>query len=105
MVYLRTPSTFITKKGRIVSAENGEWIYEFMDKKEADRIDARLENIEENNKTIITMMMSATKEDVIDLCHTWDKAVRGDMISWLRVSSFLEHVISHMREHLDKGDE
>lgn len=88
-----------------MSAENGEWIYEFMDKKEADKMDARLDDIEENNKTIITMMMSATKEDVIDLCRTWDNATRGDMISWLRVSSFMEHIISHMREHLEKGKE
>lgn len=105
MVYLRTPSTFITTKGRVVSANNGDWIYEFMDKREADKMDAELNRVEQNAGTIITMMMSATKEDVIDLCKTWDKATHGDVYAWLRISSFMEHLIVNMKEHLTGDNE
>lgn len=83
-----------------MSANNGDWIYEFMDKREADKMDAELNRVEQNAGTIITMMMSATKEDVIDLCKTWDKATHGDVYAWLRISSFMEHLIVNMKEHL-----
>jgi hypothetical protein len=105
MVYLRTPSTFITTKGRLVSANNGDWIYQFMDKNEADHMDAKMDKIEENANTIVTMMMSATKEDVIDLCKTWDRATHGDVYAWLRISSFMEHLIDNMKNHLEGEQE
>jgi dsDNA-binding SOS-regulon protein len=105
MVYLRTPSTFITTKGRLVSANNGDWIYQFMDKSEADNMDAKMEMIEENANTVVTMVMSATKEDVIDLCKTWDKATHGDVYAWLRISSFMEHLIDNMKNHLEGEEE
>ena len=84
-----------------MSTNNGEWIYDFMDKCEADRMNAKLDRIEENSSTIITLMMTASKEDVIDLCRTWDKAVGGDVYSWLKISSFLEHLVDNMKEHLE----
>lgn len=88
-----------------MSANNGDWIYEFMDKREADKMDAELNRVERNAGTIITMMMSATKEDVIDLCKTWDKATHGDVYAWLRISSFMEHLIVNMKEHLTGDNE
>jgi len=88
-----------------VSTNNGDWIYEFMPKNEADSMNAKLENIEHNSNTIITLMMSATKEDVIDLCRTWDKATMGDVYSWLRISSFMEHLITNMKDHLEGDSE
>ncbi len=51
MDYQKTASTFITKEGRLVSTDNGDWIYEFMPKKEADNMDAKLESIEQNSNT------------------------------------------------------
>lgn len=101
----RTPFTSITKNGRLVSTNNGEWIYDFMDKKEADSMDAKLHRIEQNSSTVITLMMSATKEDVIDLCRTWDKAVGGDVYSWLKISSFMEHLVDNMKEHLERDSD
>jgi len=74
-----------------------------MDKKEADHMNSKLEKIEENSNTIITLMMSATKEDVIDLCKTWDRATDGDVYAWVRISSFVDHLVSNMKEHLE-GD-
>jgi len=88
-----------------VSTDNGDWIYEFMPKKEADNMDAKLESIEQNSNTIITLMMSATKEDVIDICKTWDRATDGDVYAWLRISSFVDHLISNMKNHLEGEDE
>lgn len=85
-----------------MSTNNGDWIYEFMDKKEADRMNSKLQKIEENSHTIITLMMSATKEDVIDLCKTWDQATNGDVYAWLRISSFVDHLISNMKDHLER---
>jgi dsDNA-binding SOS-regulon protein len=105
MDYQKTASTFITKEGRLVSTDNGDWIYEFMPKKEADNMDAKLESIEQNSNTIITLMMSATKEDVIDICKTWDRATDGDVYAWLRISSFVDHLISNMKNHLEGDDE
>ncbi len=88
-----------------MSTDNGDWIYEFMPKKEADNMDAKLESIEQNSNTIITLMMSATKEDVIDICKTWDRATDGDVYAWLRISSFVDHLISNMKNHLEGEDE
>jgi hypothetical protein len=50
-------------------------------------------------------MMSATKEDVIDICKTWDRATDGDVYAWLRISSFVDHLISNMKNHLEGDDE
>jgi dsDNA-binding SOS-regulon protein len=88
-----------------VSSNNGDWIYQFMDKNEADNMDAKMEMIEENANTVVTMVMSATKEDVIDLCKTWDKATMGDVYAWLRISSFMEHLIDNMKNHLEGEEE
>ena len=88
-----------------MSANNGDWIYQFMDKNEADNMDAKMEMIEENANTVVTMVMSATKEDVIDLCKTWDKATHGDVYAWLRISSFMEHLIDNMKNHLEGEQE
>jgi hypothetical protein len=88
-----------------VSSNNGDWIYQFMDKNEADNMDAKMEMIEENANTVVTMVMSATKEDVIDLCKTWDKATMGDVYAWLRISSFMEHLIENMKDHLEGEEE
>lgn len=85
-----------------MSAENGDWIYQFMSKTEADNMERKMENIERNTNTIVTMMISATREDVIDLCKTWDKAVSGDPYAWLRISSFVEHLVDNMKEHLEE---
>lgn len=73
-----------------------------MDKREADNMNSKLEQIEENSHTIITIMLSATKEDVMDLCKTWDRATDGDVYAWLRISSFMEHFVSSMKEHLER---
>jgi hypothetical protein len=105
MVLLRTPSTCITTKGRIVSTNNGDWIYDFIPKKEADSMEAKMENIERNTNTIVTMLISATREDVIDLCKTWDKATHGDPYAWMRMSSFMEHLVDQMKDHLERGEE
>lgn len=88
-----------------MSSNNGDWIYQFMDKNEADNMDAKMEMIEENANTVVTMVMSATKEDVIDLCKTWDKATMGDVYAWLRISSFMEHLIENMKDHLEGEEE
>lgn len=88
-----------------MSANNGDWIYQFMDKGEADNMDAKMEMIEENANTVISLVMSATKEDVIDLCKTWDKATHGDVYAWLRISSFMEHLIDNMKNHLEGEEE
>jgi hypothetical protein len=88
-----------------VSTNNGDWIYDFIPKKEADSMEAKMENIERNTNTIITMLISATREDVIDLCKTWDKATYGDPYAWMRMSSFMEHLVNQMKDHLERGEE
>lgn len=87
-----------------MSTNNGDWIYEFMPKKEADKFEERMEEIEENASVVITLVMSARKNDVIELCETWDNAQRGDLFALMRVSSFMEHLVENMKTHL-KGDE
>lgn len=101
MEFPPTASTYITGEGTLVSTNNGDWIYDFIPKSEADHMDAKLRRIEQNSNTLITLMMSATKEDAIDLCKTWDKATMGDVISWLRISAFMEHLIENIKEHLE----
>jgi len=86
-----------------LSTNNGDWIYEFIPKSEADHMDAKLKRIEQNSSTIITLMLSANKEDAIDLCKTWDKATMGDVLSWLEISSFMENLIENIKDYLE-GD-
>jgi len=66
-------------------------------------MDAKLKRIEQNSSTIITLMLSANKEDAIDLCKTWDKATMGDVLSWLEISSFMENLIENIKDYLE-GD-
>lgn len=83
-------------------SDDNDWIYSFIPKTEADEIMEEAERIERINGTIITLMMAAPMESVIDVVETWDKAVEGDFVSWMKIYEFTESLIERMREHLDE---
>lgn len=95
-----TASTYTTR-GNEMSDDN-DWIYSFIPKTEADEIMEEAERIERINGTIITLMMAAPMESVIDVVQTWDDAVAGDVIAWMKIYEFTESLIERMREHLQE---
>ena len=100
MVCQTTVFTYTTR-GNEMSDDN-DWIYSFIPKTEADEIMEEAERIERINGTIITLMMAAPMESVIDVVQTWDDAVAGDVIAWMKIYEFTESLIERMREHLQE---
>lgn len=83
-------------------SDEPDWIYEFMSKSEADAMEADAEKIERINSTLVTLILTAPMESVVDVVKTWDRAVAGDLMAWARMSEFTESLVEHMRDHLDE---
>lgn len=81
-------------------SDDSDWIYQFIPKTEADELIEEAEKIQRIDNTIITLMLAAPMESVIDVVRTWDKAVAGDVMAWMQIYEFTESLIERMRDHL-----
>lgn len=81
-------------------SDDSDWIYQFIPKTEADELIEEAEKIQRIDNTIITLMLAAPMESVIDIVQTWDKAVAGDVLAWMQIYEFTESLVERMRDHL-----
>jgi hypothetical protein len=100
MVCQTTAFTYTTRGNEM--SDDSDWIYQFIPKTEADELIEEAERIQRIDNTIITLMMAAPMESVIDVVDKWDKAVAGDVLAWMQIYEFTESLIERMREHLDE---
>lgn len=83
-------------------SEEGDWIYNIIPAEQADSMNKNMEQIEERSKSGVTIVMSANDESAIEICRTWQEALQGDSIAWIKISSFVSGIISTIEEHLEE---
>jgi uncharacterized protein YhaN len=83
-------------------AEEGDWIYNIIPKEQVDSMTENMEKIEERSKNGVTIVMSANNESAVEMCRTWQQALQGSSLSWIKISAFVSGIISTIEEHLEE---
>lgn len=92
----------LIRKGRKKMSDQGDWIYGIIPKDQADDMHERMEKIEQRSQNGVTIVMSANDESAIEICRTWQQALHGDAMSWIKISSFVAGIIGTIEEHLNE---
>ena len=92
----------LIRKGRKKMSDQNDWIYGIIPKEQADDMHERMEQIEQRSQNGVTIMMSANDESAIEICRTWQEALHGDAMSWIKISSFVSGIIGTIEEHLNE---
>lgn len=92
----------LIRKGRKKMSDQNDWIYGIIPKEQADDMHERMEEIEQRSQNGVTIMMSANDESAIEICRTWQEALQGNAMSWIKISSFVSGIIGTIEEHLNE---
>ena len=92
----------LIRKGRKKMAEEEDWIYDIVPSAQIESMNTNAKKIEKNMEGGVTLVLSSDNESAIELCNYWRNALQGDVISWLRVSSFMSGIIETIEVHLSE---
>ena len=83
-------------------SDEADWIYNIIPQEQADDLTERMEVIEKRSQSGVTIMLSATDESAVEICRTWQNALQGNSMAWVKMSSFMSGIISTIEEHLNE---
>jgi hypothetical protein len=83
-------------------SDQNDWIYGIIPKDQADDMHERMEQIEQRSQNGVTIMMSANDESAVEMCRTWQEALHGNAMAWIRISSFVSGIIGTIELHLEE---
>ena len=92
----------LIRKGRKKMSDQNDWIYSIIPKEQADDMHERMEQIEQRSQNGVTIVLSANDESAVEICRTWQEALHGDAMSWIKISSFVSGIIGTIEEHLNE---
>lgn len=92
----------LIRKGRKKMSDQNDWIYGIIPKEQADDMHERMEQIEQRSQNGVTIVLSANDESAVEICRTWQEALHGDAMSWIKISSFVSGIIGTIEEHLNE---
>jgi len=92
----------LIRKGRKKMSDQNDWIYGIIPKDQADDMHERMEKIEQRSQNGVTIMMSANDESAVEMCRTWQDALQGDAMAWIKVSAFVSGIIGTLEVHLEE---
>ena len=92
----------LIRKGRKKMSDQNDWIYGIIPKEQADDMHERMEQIEQRSQNGVTIVMSANDESAVEICRTWQEALHGDAVAWIKISSFVSGIIGTIEEHLNE---
>ena len=92
----------LIRKGRKKMSDEGDWIYGIIPHEQADSISENMERIEKRSQNGVTIVMSANDESAVEMCRTWQEALQGSAVAWIRISSFVSGIIGTIEEHLSE---
>jgi tyrosyl-tRNA synthetase len=83
-------------------SDEADWIYNIIPPEQADDMNEQMEMIEQRSNSGVTVMLSATDESAVEICRTWQEALHGDSVAWIKISSFVSGIIETIEEHLNE---
>ena len=92
----------LIRKGRKKMSDQNDWIYGIIPKEQADDMHENMERIEKRTQSGVTIMLSANDESAVEICRTWQEALHGDAMAWIKISSFVSGIIGTIEEHLNE---
>lgn len=92
----------LIRKERKKMSDQNDWIYGIIPKEQADDMHERMEQIEQRSQNGVTIVLSANDESAVEICRTWQEALHGDAMSWIKISSFVSGIIGTIEEHLNE---
>ena len=92
----------LIRKERKKMSDQNDWIYSIIPKEQADDMHERMEQIEQRSQNGVTIVMSANDESAVEICRTWQEALHGDAMAWIKISSFVSGIIGTIEEHLNE---
>lgn len=92
----------LIRKGRKKMSDQNDWIYGIIPKEQADDMYDNMERIEKRVQNGVTIMLSANDESAVEMCRTWQEALHGSGMAWIKISSFVAGIIGTIEEHLNE---
>ena len=92
----------LIRKERKKMSDQNDWIYSIIPKEQADDMHERMEQIEQRSQNGVTIVMSANDESAVEICRTWQEALHGNAMAWIKISSFVSGIIGTIEEHLSE---
>jgi len=83
-------------------SDQNDWIYGIIPKEQADDMYENMERIEKRTQSGVTIMLSANDESAVEICRTWQEALHGSAIAWIKISSFVSGIIETIEMHLQE---
>jgi len=83
-------------------SDEADWIYSIIPQEQADSLNANMERIEKRSQNGVTIVLSANDESAVEMCRTWQEALHGDNLAWIKVSSFMAGIIGTIEMHLEE---
>lgn len=83
-------------------SDQNDWIYSIIPKEQADDMHKKMERIEKRSQSGVTIMMSANDESAVEMCRTWQEALHGSGVAWIKISSFVAGIIGTIEMHLEE---
>jgi len=92
----------LIRKGRKSMSDEGDWIYNIIPPEQADDMYENMERIERRTQNGVTIMLSANDESAVEICRTWQEALHGNAVAWIKISSFVSGIIDTIESHLEE---
>jgi hypothetical protein len=92
----------LIRKGRKKMSDQNDWIYGIIPKEQADDMHENMERIEKRTQSGVTIMLSANDESAVEICRTWQEALHGSGVAWIKISSFVSGIIDTIESHLEE---
>jgi len=92
----------LIRKGKRKMSDEGDWIYNIIPHEQADDMHDSMKRIEKRTQNGVTIMLSANDESAVEMCRTWQEALHGSGIAWIKISSFVAGIIGTIEMHLEE---
>lgn len=83
-------------------SDQNDWIYGIIPKEQADDMYDNMERIEKRVQNGVTIMLSTNDESAVEMCRTWQEALHGSGVAWIKISSFVSGIIETIEMHLEE---
>lgn len=87
-----------------MTEENDDWLYDIIPKQQAEELEEKMYRIENDENTILSIVLSAPRASAIQLCQTYTKAMTGNITESFKLISFMERIVELIEQELyDSG--
>lgn len=91
----------IAKERRKMS-DSDDWIYDIVPPAQVESMNHQAELIERRMTGGVSIVLSADNQTAVELCQHFTRAMRGEALAWVKVTSFLYGIISTLEQHLQE---